>query len=167
MRHFDYRDDYSTISIDIKSYTDALIKELTCLIEIEGLDVYKNALNAVNEFNAKYPDLNAISDQIADELLTPENVDYAFYNHKFKEDASETGMKFKEDLYKIFALEESLSKLAEKQFEKMTPFEQIENGGDFMVVGHACSLLPGVSNNPNYRKNHKEYLSCSLFTNNE
>lgn len=167
MRTFNYVDDHSRINIDVKSYINELIKELTYLIEIEGLDVYKNGLEVVNNFKNKYSDLHAVHKEILEDLLKPENVEYAVKNKKYKDDASKIGIEFQKDLYRIFELEESLSKLAEKQFENMTPFDQIENGGEFMVVGHVSHQLPGVSNNPNYIKNQKEYLSCSLFSNNE
>ena len=167
MRTFNYVDDHGRINIDVKSYINELIKELTCLIEIEKLDIYKNALEVVNNFKNKYPDLHAVHKEILEDLLTPENVEYAVKNKKYKDDASKIGMEFQKDLYRIFELEESLSKLAEKKFENMTPFDQIENGGEFMVVGHVSHQLPGVSNNPNYIKNQKEYLSCSLFSINE
>ena len=157
MRYFDYRKDYSNINIEVDSYIREFIKELNCLIEMEGLDVYRNALNLLKEFSDKYPDLYSTSQKILGELLSNENP---------IDGSSKTGVEFQKDLYRIFELEESLSKLAEKKFEEMTPFEEIENGGEFMVVGHASYQLPGVSNNPNYRKNQKEYLSCSLFSNN-
>ena len=167
MRTFDYRRDWNSIRIDVSSYIKGMIMELSYLIEMEGLDIYKNALEVVKNFNDKYPDLSIVKDKIQDELLSPENVEYAFEHKQYKEDASKTGVEFQKDLYKIFEIEESLSKIAEKAFEGMTPFEQIENGKEFMIVGHASFLLPGVSNNPNYRKNSKEYLSCSLVSNNE
>lgn len=155
------------MSIDVTSYIDEFIKELNYLIEIEGLDVYRNALGVVENFKKKYPDIYNLANDILEDLVSKDNIEYIFKNHSYKEDASEKGLTFQKDLYKIFELEESLSKIAEKKFEEMTPFEQIENGGEFMVVGHASYQLPGVSNNPNYRKNQKEYLSCSLFSNNE
>ena len=167
MRTFNYVDDHGRINIDVKSYINELIKELTCLIEIEKLDIYKNALEVVNNFKNKYPDLHAVHKEILEDLLTPENVEYAVKNKRYKDDASKIGMEFQKDLYRIFKLEESLSKLAEKKFENMTPFDQIENGGEFMVVGHVSHQLPGVPNNPNYIKAQKEYLSCSLFSVNE
>ena len=168
MRYFNYRHEHSSMGIDVTSYINEFIKELKCLIEIEGLDVYRDALGVVIDFKNKYPDIRAIGQNILRDLISPENIEYAFKNpNSYKEDASKIGLAFQKDLYKIFELEDNLSKLAEKKFEEMTPFEQIENGGEFMVVGHASYQLPGVSNNPNYRKNQKEYVSCSLFSNNE
>ncbi len=155
------------MNIEVGSYIREFIRELYYLIEMEGLDVYKNSLNVLNEFNAKYPDLYSTSQKILGELKTNENVEYALEHKEYKDDASKIGMEFQSDLYRIFELEESLSKISESSYEKMTPFEEIENGGDFMVVGHTSYQLPGVSNNPNYKKNQKEYLSCSLFSNNE
>ena len=165
MRYFNYRHEHSSMGIDVTSYINEFIKELKCLIEIEGLDVYRDALGVVIDFKNKYPDIRAIGQNILRDLISPENIEYAFKNpNSYKEDASKIGLAFQKDLYKIFELEDNLSKLAEKKFEEMTPFEQIENGGEFMVVGHASYQLPGVSNNPNYRKNQKEYLSCELNT---
>ena len=168
MRSFDYRVDYKDMSIEVNNYIDEMLKELKVLSQIEKLDIYDKSIQLVEKFKEKYPDILMIQDVISKDMLSSENIEYVFEHKNYKQDASKTGMDFQNDLYKIFELEDELSNVASKLFkEELSSFEEIENGKEFLVVGHASYNLPGVSNNKNYRNNYKKYLSCSVYSNNE
>lgn len=107
---------------------------------------------------------------ILSDLLIQKNVEYCFLHGKYPSNASKMGMEFEKELKKIFSLEDDLRKITVKFWENgLTRFEDIINVENFMIVGHASKLLPGTPDLPNYKSNRysKQFLSCSLLSNNE
>lgn len=166
MRVFDYKKDYSLIGTTINGYIKTLKKELTLLTEYEKDTEYLDALNTICSFLQKYPDLYSIQNKIVNDLCSPYCVEYCFQYGCYPENASIIGDNFEKDLKNIIYLEEKLKKISiEKYRRDLTPFSEIVNGEDFMVVGHASPLKPGLNEDNNV--NRSQYLSCSLFSNNE
>ena len=170
MRKFDYRKDYGIVSSTIKEYINILKSDVEWLYKNEKNEQYMDALIQINEFIKKYPNFHDIHEKILDDLLTPENVEYCFKNNVYKKDASKLGVEFQKDLEKIIELEEKLKKLAIEKWKKdLTPFEKIENGEDFMIVGHASYHLPGVYGDNNYHTgpHSRQFISCLLLSDKE
>lgn len=170
MRKFSYITDYSLLSTTIKGYLYQLELEINYLKDITNNEIYDRGLQIINSFKDNFPNLNTIRDTILNDLLNPRNIEYYYKNNKYPSDASEIGMEIEKELKKIFILEEELKNFAINYWENdLTSFDNITNGEDFMVVGHASYILPGTPDNFNYRSNNlnKQYLSCSLFSNNE
>lgn len=170
MRSFNYINDYNLLSTTVRGYIRQLQLEISYLKEIDNNPVYVNALKILEEFNNKFPDLNVIRDAILDDLLAPENFEYCFKNGKYPDNSSKIGMDFENEIKKIFVLEENLRAVAVESWKnKLTKFENIVNGDDFMIVGHASSYLPGTPDFVNYRENkyNRQFLSCSLLSGKE
>ncbi len=166
MRVFDYKKDYSLISTTIKGYIKTLKKELTLLIEYEKDKEYMEALDIVLSFQKKYSDLSSIQNKILDDLCRPYCIDYCFLHGNYPVDASIIGDNFEKDLKDIIVLEENLKKISIEKYKRdLTPYSEIVNGEDFMTIGHASFLKPGLQKDNNV--NRVQYLSCSLFSNNE
>lgn len=166
MRSFNYLKDYNLIDNSVKAYIKSLIKELTLLVEYEKDLEYVNALEVLNKFEQKYSDLSKVQKQILDDLCSPYCVEYCFTNGTYPEHASELGEEFNEELNKIILLEENLRLLAVRKYEKdITNFVDIVNGEDFLVVGHASILKPGLQEDNNLQR--VQYLSTSIFSNKE
>lgn len=167
MRRFDYLHDYTGMSIAINSYLNELKKELSVLIDVDNNPLYEQFIQMIDNFEKKYPNLYDISSKILDDLLTPENVEYCIKNKEYKADASKTGCEFQLEIQKIFELEEQLKQIALYKFkEDITNFDEIVNGKDFIVVGHASDQLPGLPGDDRYNRfGQKRYLSCSLLSN--
>ena len=171
MRQFDYKKDYELINTIIKGYIKSLKKELILLKSYEGDKEYQEALNIIQDFENKYPDLTKIYERVLEDLISPYCVEYCFEHQKYPEDASVTGQNFENDIKKIILLEENLKELAIKKWKaSMTNYDEIVNGEEFMVVGHASFLMPGVDTDDNRDKNNinrQQYLSCSFVSNKE
>ena len=171
MRYFNYTKDYSGMNINIKSYIEEMKKELQYLLDIEKLPIYNKAIEVIKHFETKYPNLYTIQRRINNDLISAENINYFYTHNKYKEDASPVGLEFQKDLQIIFNLEEQLKQISIESFKSsITNFENIENGEDFLVVGHSSYQLPGLPGDNKYKYNEyygKRYISCSLITNNE
>ena len=170
MRKFDYLKDHSIISTIVKAYLKTLKKELILLQEYEQNIEYENALNELKLFEEKYPDLSEVSYQILEDLTSAYCINYFYEFKKYPSDASQMGKEFESDLKKIIILEEKLKELAIEKWKHLTKYEDIENGKDFMIVGHAAYLFPGLSSENQNDKNNiyrPQYISCSLFSQNE
>lgn len=166
MRKFDYKQDYSIISLTILGYIKELEKEAYELYKETHKEEYLEALKEIKKFNDKYPKLSMIQDKIRDDLLSPENVEYCMKYKVYPDNASEIGEEFQNDLNDIVDIEKRLTMLSVKEWKSLTKFEEIENGSDFMIVGHS-SALPLPSQLKRKGRFEKLFLSCSLFTNNE
>jgi len=170
MRKFNYTKDYSIISSAVVGYIKQLTLELEWLIKNEENNIYVDALQELENFKNKYPNLQEISSLIFNDLLSEYNVSYCFKHNEYPSDASIIGMEFEKDLKRIFDLEDELRDVAVFKWKnRLTKFDDIVNGEPFMIVGHASYLLPGTKNCGNYRENSfsKLYLSCSLLSNKE
>lgn len=170
MRKFNYLEDYQLCSTAIKGYIFQLKKEIELLKEIESNPIYENAITIINNFNNKYPDLSMTYNKILSDLTNNENISYCFKYGHYPPNASIVGKCFEDDLKEIFILEESLKEVSLKAWEtELTKYDDIINGEDFMIVGHACNNIPGTIDTHNYRNNNysNQYISCSLLTNNE
>lgn len=168
MRKFDYTKDYTIVGTTIRGYILQMEKELSLLSKTNS--AYNAALAIIKDFQNKYPNLGYTSGLILDELLSSENVEYCFKYGKYPPDASKVGLEFEKDLKKILILEDELRELAIQSWEtELTKFDDIVNGENFMIVGHAADLLPGTTEFKNYRTGifSKQYLSCSLLSQNE
>lgn len=169
MRKFNYLEDHGVISTAVKGYINQLLMEINLLKETNN-DIYSKTEITINKFKDKYPNLYMVSKVILDDLLKSENFEYYHQNKRYPDDASSLGLQFEKDLKKIFDLEEQLKNIALVSWENdLTKFDDIVNGEDFLVVGHASYNLPGTVNCRNYVNNgHKNlYISCSLFSGNE
>lgn len=168
MRKFDYIKDYNKINIEVKKYFLQFEEDLKLIISREeNNEVFIKAYKVLEEFKNKYSDMYNIYNQILNDLLSSENVEYCYKNGKYKIDASLLGLEFEKDLNNIYILEEYLKEYIIRIWKRdLTSFDNIENGKDFMAVVHASYLLPGVKGDPNYKNNSfsKLYLSCSLLT---
>ena len=170
MRKFDYKKDYILIDTLIKGYIKTLKKVLTLLKEYEGNIEYLEALEIICQFEEKYPDLKVIAEQVLNDLLKPVNVEYVIEHKEYPKDASLIGLCFEQDLKQIILLEEHLKNLSIEKWQNLTNFEDIVNGEDFIIVGHAAYQLPGVNDeniNDKNNINRPQYLSCSLFSEKE
>ena len=169
MRHFNYIKEFCGMAIVINSYIKEMKKELQYLIDVENKPMYYHFLETILAFEKKYPNIYEIESGILSDLMSVENVEYYYKNNSYKEDASRIGYFFQKDLYKIFEMEEQLKQIAIEAFiDKMTDFDDIVNGEDFMVVGHASYQLPGLPGDKKYRYNKcfgKHYISCTLLSN--
>lgn len=171
MRQFNYKTDYDLINTTIKNYIKELYREIILLVEYENREEYIDALEKIQDFKDKYPNLYEVSAKIIEDLTSPYCLqDYYEYN-KYSEPTSELGMQFENDLKEIIYLEEKLRNIAVKKWESsQTNFEDIVNGGEFMIVGHSSIRFPGVSFHEEFNKNNineAQYLSCSMFSHNE
>ena len=171
MRKFNYITDYSLINSSVNGYIIELEKELAILIDMEeDNNIYVEAYRKLKEFKNKYSNMYDVYNEILNDLLSSENVEYCVKNGKYKEDASLVGLEFERDLRELFALEEKCRSNSVKLWERdLTSYDNITNGEKFMTVIHASSLLPGTPDNDNYHDNKysKQYLSCSLISNRE
>lgn len=171
MRKFNYITDYSLINSSVNGYIIELEKELAILIDMEeDNNIYVEAYKKLKEFKNKYFNMYDVYNEILNDLLSSENVEYCVKNGKYKEDASLVGLEFERDLRELFALEEKCRSNSVKLWERdLTSYDNIINGEKFMTVIHASSLLPGTPDNDNYHDNKysKQYLSCSLISNRE
>ena len=170
MRKFDYTSDYSEIPFLIKSYIDTLDEQLSWLIKNDNDELYIDAYNKIQAFKSKYPDFSKVKDQIFNDLLKAENIEYAFIHHVYPSNASNIGLEFSNDLKEIFDLESLLLNISIEHWKNdLTDFDNIINGEDFMVVAHASYQLPGIVGNENYRSGNynRQFLSCSVLSNNE
>lgn len=171
MRKFNYITDYSLINSSVNGYIIELEKELAILIDMEeDNNIYVEAYKKLKEFKNKYSNMYDVYNEILNDLLSSENVEYCVKNGKYKEDASLVGLEFERDLRELFALEEKCRSNSVKLWERdLTSYDNITNGEKFMTVIHASSLLPGTPDNDNYHDNKysKQYLSCSLISNRE
>lgn len=171
MRKFNYITDYSLINSSVRGYIIELEKELAMLIDMEkDNNIYIEAYRKLKEFKNKYSNMNDVYNEILNDLLSSENVEYFVKNGKYKEDASLVGLEFERDLRELFILEERCRSHSVKLWERdLTSYDDIKNGEDFMMVIHASYLLPGTPDNDNYKNNQysKQYLSCSLISNRE
>ena len=167
MRKFNYIEDYRILSSSVYGYIKQLSYEIGLMNEQEPNVIYEKALNLLDAFNKKYPDLYALEQQILDDLLLPDNVEYAFKHKKYPQDASKIGMELEQDLKDIFELEEQLKQVALNKWKMLTPFEDIQNGERFITVGHASYLVPGTLNTETINFYRTLYLSCSLFSDKE
>lgn len=170
MRKFNYIEDYNLMGTTIYGYITQLEKEIRLLNEMTNNPLYIKGLAMIEDFKNKYPNLSYTSGLILKEMLSSESVEYCVKYGKYPPDASKVGLEFEKDLRKILILEDELKELALQSWEtELTDFEDIINGEDFMVVGHASYCLPGTKEFPNYRTGtySKQYLSCSLLSKNE
>lgn len=170
MRKFSYIKDYGIISTTIKGYIKQIDKEVNLLQQQENNQVYVKAIEMINGFKNKYPNLSEIASLILNDLLKKYNVEYCYKYKRYPFDASSIGLEFEKDLKKILFLEDELKELAILSWKtKITSFNEIINGEDFMVVGHCSYNLPGTKDFLNYKsgKYHKQFLSCLLLSNNE
>ncbi|MBE6149487.1 MAG: hypothetical protein E7170_02040 [Firmicutes bacterium] len=168
MRRFNYIEDYGLIGITIKGYITQLYKEINLLIDSHP--IYTKALKVIEHFKFKYENLSEVSAAILKDLLQPYSVEYCMEHGKYPSDASKIGVEFEKDLNIIFKLEEELKLIALEKWEtELTNFDNIVNGEDFIIVGHASRKLPGIPENYNYKtgKLSKQYLSCSVFSDKE
>lgn len=166
MREYNYTQ--TDVGLTLTGIINEITTEIKLLMQYYPSKIYQEALNKLMKFHSKYPNINTVCYKILDDLLLPENVDYCFEHGHYPRNASELGLRFENDVKEIFKIEEELTKLAAQSWQKeLTPFDEIENGKDFMVVGHSALRLPGVKNNSNYKEGKlaKTYVSCSLFSN--
>lgn len=164
MRHFDYIKDYSIINTTIKGYIKSLKKEINLLKEKNNHELYNDALELIASFESLHPDLNIVCNQIKNDIknIQPYYFKYGYY----PENTSLIGQKFSRHLQEIIKMEEKLKEIAIPSWEQeLTQFEEIQNGEDFIVVGHADYKNPGLGNENN--QNRTQYLSCSVLSNNE
>lgn len=168
MRQFNYKLNSDIISTTIKNYINELYKELTLLVSFENNEEYIEALEKVQDFKNKYPNLHEVYLKIQDDLISSYCTNY-YDNQNNKE--SKLGIEFEKDLKEIILLEEKLRNIAAKKWETTkTSFEDIVNGKEFMIVGHSALRFPGTSFDEDFNKNNlqeAQYLSCSLFSQNE
>ncbi len=170
MRKFNYLEDYGLISSTVNGYITQMYKEIELLQENESNPIYEKAICLMDEFKKKYPDLLSVYLEIIDDLVKPCNVEYALKYKKYPEDASNLGIELEKDLKKIFFLEEELRMVAVQNWQsRLTRYDDIVNGEDFMIVAHASRNLPGTNDYSNYKsgKYSCQYLSCSLLSSNE
>lgn len=171
MRKFNYITDYSLINSSVRGYIIELEKELAILIDMEeDNNIYVEAYKKLKEFKNKYFNMYDVYNEILNDLLSSENVEYCVKNGKYKEDASLVGLEFERDLRELFALEEKCRSNSVKLWERdLTSYDNITNGEKFMTVIHASYFEPGVKGDVNYRDNKysKQYLSCSLMSDRE
>lgn len=170
MRKFNYLEDYGLITTTVNGYITQISREIKLLKERENNPIYEEAMHLVEEFKNKYPNLSSVSSAILSDLMSPKNVEYAFKYRRYPENASSLGIEFEKDLKRIFMLESELRIFAVQAWQsRLTKFDDIVNGEDFMIVVHASTNLPGASNDSNYKtgKYSRHYLSCSLLSNNE
>lgn len=119
-------------------------------------------------FQKRYPDIREVLNKINEDKISPEVVNYYYeHDHTWPEHISSLGELFENDVNFLFELEHLVSKDMTKEWENLTPFDEICNGKDFMCVGHSSYLPPGVPGDFNYKENEwgKKYISCSLFSN--
>ncbi len=170
MRKFDYTSDHIQIPFLIKSYINTMDEQLAWLVKNEKDELYVDAYNKIQEFKSKYSNFSKVNDEILNDLLKPENVEYAFIHHVYPTNASNIGLEFSNDLKEIFTLESLLQNISIRHWKNdLTSFSDIKNGDDFIVVAHASYQLPGVIGNKNYRSGNynNQFLSCSVLSNNE
>lgn len=168
MRNFDYRKDYGLIGITIRGYITQLHKEISLLMDTNP--IYSKALQVIEQFKLKYENLSAVSSLILKDLLEPYPFEYCYKHGNYPEDASSLGIQFENDLKNIFKLEDELRLVALENWKnELTNFDDIENGEDFIVVGHAAYFSPGTPDFSNYRagEHSKQFLSCTLFSDKE
>lgn len=134
--------------------------------EITILNNYKKELKSINDILDD--DSYDIERQISDDLLSPENVEYCFKNNKYKDNASSLGEKINKLFMRVFEIEDEVQILISKKWNKLlTPFEELENGKPFTIVGHSgCGFisLPGYVGYIDNEYNNTETISCSIFT---
>ncbi len=169
MRTFNYLEDYALLSSSVKGYITQLSLELEYLINTStNKEIYLPLYDKVKKFKEKYPNLSDIARKINKDLVTPENVEYCLLNGKYPNTASKIGLEVENDLKDLIDLEGYLQEYTALLWQqKLTKFNNIINGKDFMIVAHASYNLPGLQNDANYKPNHNLYLSCSLFSNKE
>ena len=170
MRRFDYRKDQGIISNTIKGYLSQLESNLKELYTMYHNELFLKALKVLETFNQKYPDLKQVENEILKDLLTNENVSYCFEHKKYPPNASSIGESLNQDLKKITDMESDLRDYLVKHWcDELTSYNQIQNGKEFRVVGHAASILPGLADTNDYIESEyrNQYLSCSVISNNE
>lgn len=171
MRKFNYINDYSLINSSVRGYIIELEKELAMLIDMEeDNNIYIETYKKLKEFKNKYSNMHDVYNEILNDLLSSENVEYCVKNGKYKEDASLVGLEFERDLRELFELEERCRSHSVKLWKRdLTSYDNITNGEKFMTVIHASYFEPGVKGDSNYHDNEysKQYLSCSLMSDRE
>ena len=167
MRTFNYLKDYNLLTSSVQGYLTQLSLELNYLIKTSNnKEIYYPLYKKLQEFQTKYPNLRNISLKIREDLLKEENISYYFKNGKYPSNASIIGNEITKDLNELFTLEESLKNYTALLWQqRLTNFNDLVNGEDFMIVGHACFNIPGISSDKNYNSYKAQYLSCSLFSN--
>lgn len=167
MRTFNYLKDYNLLTSSVPGYLTQLSLELDYLIKTSNnKEIYYPLYKKLQEFSTKYPNLRNISIKIREDLLKEENVSYYFKNGKYPSNASIIGNEITKDLNELFTLEESLKNYTALLWQqRLTNFNDLVNGEDFMIVGHASFNIPGISSDKNYNSHMAQYLSCSLFSN--
>ena len=104
------------------------------------------------------------------ELLSNENVEYAFKHGKFPENASFTAIKLLKSVNHIFEIEDELAPIVARAWKNIvTPFDKIINGEKFTFIGHSGSgyiILPSSRYYRNNDYNNISSISCSIFTDN-
>lgn len=136
--------------------------------EKEFINSYKKSIMEIyDKYNGK---IREICDKVTDELLSEENVSYAFKNGNYKENASNTYMQIVEDFKKVFKLEDRIhDDIVVPIWENYlkTSNDSFNQGDDFMYVVHSGNGFINLPGSKNYRENslsNNEYISCSLHT---
>ena len=152
MRTFNYLKDYNLLTSSVQGYLTQLSLELDYLIKTSNnKEIYYPLYKKLQEFPTKYPNLRNISIKIREDLLKEENVSYYFKNGKYPSNASIIGNEITKDLNELFTLEESLKNYTALLWQqRLTNFNDLVNGEDFMIVGHASFNIPGISSDKNY-----------------
>ena len=174
MRYFDYLENYhelkeayyicNKIINDVLEFDDQLLtkeeKQIFKEIKTEAL-LLNNKLN----FN-----IYEISQKINDDFLEPSNVEYSFKHQKFPKNASKLGQSINDLFKKIFIIEEKMQIIVSNIWSRLiTPFEKIQNGDPFIVIGHSGNgyiNFPSSKYYINNSYNNTTSYSCSIFTNN-
>ena len=174
MRHFDYIKNNLELTeayyICKKIIQDVLDFDYTLLIN-EELQVFNSIKEETqllkDKFNFNIYDISFI---ITKELLEPNNVEYCIKHKKYPPNASKTGDIINNLFKKIFIIEDKMQILVSKIWERIvTPFEKIENGKPFTLIGHSGSgyiIFPSSKYYINNEYNNITSYSCSIFTNN-
>ena len=146
---------------DIEEYDvsilDDIDKEYILSIR-EEIEEYKNYLGD------KPYDIRQL---ITNDLISPEVVNYYYEYKKYPEKPSPTGERINKIFNRIFEIEDKIQMINAKVWNRLlTPFDKLENGKPFSIVGHSGGgyiITPQSKYYRNNSYNNVHSYSCSLF----
>ena len=145
---------------DIREFDLSLVEDKEYFIKLQ---------QEVDEIDKELgDDYFELQQKITDDIISPRVVNYYYeHNHTYPDDVSPIGDRIIQLFNRIFEIEDEVQLICAKVWNKLlTPFEQIENGMPFSIVGH--SGMGYIVTPSSKRYNNSEYqntasYSCSLF----
>lgn len=137
----------------------------------EKVEYLKMAKEKYEEFLQRYEGKGyALSDKVHTELMTPENISYAFEHGRYPKDPSKTFVSLSAEFEECFEIEQKIhDDIVAPIWEEYLSNgdDDLELGQDFAYVVHSGVGFISLPNMPGYRGgkyNNNSYISASLLT---